>query len=621
MERETRRVANTDITAAQASPYTTLAHASPEDDPYQATLTALAQSQVHLSEVIASAPIVLYALDKDGTFTLSEGKGLEALGLEPGQIVGQSVFELYKDAPLILRDVRRALAGERVVSITEIAGIVFESRYLPYFDTEGRVERLVGVSLDITKQKRAQEALQRAHDELEQRVQARTAELAALNAQLAYDAFHDSLTGLPNRALFINRLKHAVKRERRERALGYAVLFLDLDNFKIVNDSLGHAAGDALLIEVGQRLEACLSPGDTVARLGGDEFAVLLENVTDEAHLNQIATQLCQTFGTFAAQGHDLRITPSIGVVSSEVGYTEVEALLRDADIAMYQAKARGKGCYALFDPTMRERAKTRLTLEAELRTALERDELRVHYQPIVATQTGRLVGLEALVRWQHPERGMVSPGDFVPLAEEVGLITQLDRYVLQKACQQVQQWQEIYGRDLTLSVNLSGQQFTQPDLAEYVRSTLRATGFKAERLHLELTESLLIGGSDLVTETLEALRKLGVKLHLDDFGTGYSSLSYLQRFSAHTIKIDRSFVRNLTESQESATLVRTILLMADALGMQVVAEGVETEAQLTYLKALGCDFVQGYLFGKPLPTGEAEVYLQQTSKPTCAAA
>ena len=603
-------------TTAAPAPHT------PKIDRYQATLAALEESQAHLREVIASAAIVLYAFDKDGVFTFSEGKGLEALGLEPGQLNGMSVFEVYKDVPLILRDAKRALAGERVISFTEVAGIAFESRYLPYFDEAGQVERVVGVSLDITEQQRAKEALQRAHDELERRVDKRTAELAALNAQLAHDAFHDALTGLPNRALFLDRLEHAVRRKRREDAPGYAVLFLDLDDFKVVNDSLGHAAGDTLLVEVGRRLESCLRPGDTVARLGGDEFAVLLENVTDAAHLERIATRVGQAFAPFALEGHTLRVSPSIGMVSSEGGYTEVEALLRDADIAMYQAKAWGKGCYALFEPSMRERAKTRLTLEAELRTALAKEELRVHYQPIVATQTGELVGLEALVRWQHPERGMVSPGDFIPLAEEAGLIVELDRYVLKEACQQVKGWQERHGCDLTLSVNLSGQQFARSDLARYVQSVLQNTGFSAEYLHLELTESLLIGGSAQVTEVLAALRALGVKLHLDDFGTGYSSLSYLQRFSAHTIKIDRSFIRNLTESKESATLVRTIVLMADALDMNVVAEGVETEAQLAHLKELGCDYIQGYLFGKPLPAEESEVYLlRRYSEPTHLAA
>ena len=603
-------------TTAAPAPHT------PKIDRYQATLAALEESQAHLREVIASAAIVLYAFDKDGVFTFSEGKGLEALGLEPGQLNGMSVFEVYKDVPLILRDAKRALAGERVISFTEVAGIAFESRYLPYFDEAGQVERVVGVSLDITEQQRAKEALQRAHDELERRVDKRTAELAALNAQLAHDAFHDALTGLPNRALFMDRLEHAVRRKRREDAPGYAVLFLDLDDFKVVNDSLGHAAGDTLLVEVGRRLESCLRPGDTVARLGGDEFAVLLENVTDAAHLERIATRVGQAFAPFALEGHTLRVSPSIGMVSSEGGYTEVEALLRDADIAMYQAKAWGKGCYALFEPSMRERAKTRLTLEAELREALMEDELRVHYQPIVATQTGELVGLEALVRWQHPERGMVSPGDFIPLAEEAGLIVELDRYVLKEACQQVKGWQERHGCDLTLSVNLSGQQFARSDLARYVQSVLQNTGFSAEYLHLELTESLLIGGSAQVTEVLAALRALGVKLHLDDFGTGYSSLSYLQRFSAHTIKIDRSFIRNLTESKESATLVRTIVLMADALDMNVVAEGVETEAQLAHLKELGCDYIQGYLFGKPLPAEESEVYLlRRYSEPTHLAA
>ena len=485
-------------------------------------------------------------------------------------------------------------------------------RAFPIRDERGAPYRIVGFVEDITERQQMMDSLAELNRELEARVATRTAELARANEQLQHDAYHDALTGLPNRKRFMERLAHAVERTQQGGA-AYAVLFLDLDDFKVVNDSLGHAAGDALLREVGRRLEACLRPGDTVARLGGDEFAMLLENVTDEVHACQIATRIAHTFTSFTLEGHTLRVTPSIGVTLSELeSYSEVEALLRDADIAMYGAKAQGKGCYALFAPAMRERAKSRLILEAELRTALAQGELCVHYQPIVAAHSGELVGLEALVRWQHPERGTVSPADFIPLAEETKLITELDRYVLREACAQVGRWQRAFRRPLTLSVNLSGQQFTRPDLACYVRSILQDTGFDAQRLHLELTESLLIEGSEQVAEALTTLRALGVKLHLDDFGTGYSSLSYLQRFSAHTIKIDRSFIRNLTESQESATLVRTIILMADALGMQVVAEGVETEAQLDYLKALGCDYLQGYLFGKPLNVEEAAAYIAQ---------
>ena len=494
-------------------------------------------------------------------------------------------------------------------------------RAFPICDERGAPYRIVGFVEDITERQRMLDKLGGLNRELEARVATRTAELARANEQLQHDAHHDALTGLPNRKCFTERLAHTVERTQQGGA-AYAVLFLDLDDFKVVNDSLGHAAGDALLIQVGRRLEACLRPGDTVARLGGDEFAMLLENVTDEAHACQIATRVAHTFTPFTLEGHTLRVTPSIGVTLSEVeSYGEVEALLRDADIAMYGAKAQGKGCYALFAPVMRERAKSRLILEAELRTALAQGELCVHYQPIVTAQTGELVGLEALVRWQHPERGMISPADFIPLAEETKLITELDRYVLREACAQMQAWQRAFGRPLTLSVNLSGQQFTRPDLSSYVRSVLQETGFDAQRLHLELTESLLIGGSAQVNEALAALRRLGVKLHLDDFGTGYSSLSYLQRFSAHTIKIDRSFIRNLTESQESATLVRTIILMADALGMQVVAEGVETEAQLAYLRTLGCDYIQGYLFGKPLGVKDTATYLAQHAEQMVTAA
>lgn len=589
------------------------------------TASALRRSEHHHRALVEQSLDVIFKLSPNGVFTLLNPAFTRMTGYPAEVYLDQSFLPLVhpEDHAKVLTMFRRALEGKSLrfeLRLIAQGGETLTTEVVAVPDE--RDEKTVGVfgfARDISDRAQAEAALVEANTQLERRVEERTAELAALNAQLAHDAFHDALTGLPNRALFMDRLSHAVKREGRKDTLGFAVLFLDLDDFKIVNDSLGHAAGDALLVRVGKRLEACLRPGDTVARLGGDEFAVLLEEVTDTSHLEQIATRIGQAFTPFTLEGHRLQVTPSIGMVSSKAGYTEVEALLRDADIAMYQAKARGKGCHTLFDPAMREQAKTRLTLEAELRTALERDELRVHYQPIVVTQTGELTGFEALVRWQHPKRGTVSPGEFIPLAEETGLIVELDRFVLEEACQQMQAWQQVYGHHLTLSVNLSGQQFTHSDLAKYVRSTLQTTGFKAEQLHLELTESLLIGSSPQATKTLATLRALGVKLHLDDFGTGYSSLSYLQRFSAHTIKIDRSFICNLTESGESATLVRTIILMADALDMQVVAEGVETETQLAYLQALNCDFVQGYLFGKPLPTEEAEAFLlQQTNEPTC---
>ncbi len=506
-------------------------------------------------------------------------------------------------------------------------------RAFPIHDERGVPYRVVGFAEDITELKGANEALAALNRDLERRVAERTAELASANEQLLHDAFHDALTGLPNRALFMDRLGQALAREQRNPEDAFAVLFLDFDRFKEVNDTLGHAAGDALLCDVAARLEACLRSTDTVARLGGDEFTLLALEVPSLEDVARLVERLQAAFASpFHLEDQTLSLSASVGVVLSRalsgVGYAHADEVLRDADFAMYRAKAQGEGEHVIFDSGMRERALARTTLESDLRLALERGELRVHYQPIMTTRAGLgddepnntnatvLAGFEALVRWQHPERGLVTPAEFIPVAEETGLITEIDRFVLCEASRQMAAWRARLGETLELSVNLSSAAFARADLVTYVADVLRDTGLAAARLKLEITERLLMDDAPVVSRALNGLRELGVQLHIDDFGTGYSSLSYLQRFSAHTLKIDRSFVDKMVQSSKSAELVRTIVAMAHALGMRVVAEGVETAAQLAQLEALGCEYVQGYLFSRPLGADAALAFAEAHAAP-----
>ena len=495
-------------------------------------------------------------------------------------------------------------------------------RAFPIHNEKGVPYRVVGFAEDVTELKRANEALSALNRDLERRVAARTAELASANERLLHDAFHDALTGLPNRALFMDRLGQALAREKRNSEDAFAVFFLDFDRFKEVNDTLGHAAGDALLCAVAKRLEGCLRPTDTVARLGGDEFTLLTLEVHSLEDVTELANRLAAAFASpFRLEGQALSISASVGVVLSRAlsgaSYAHADEILRDADFAMYRAKAQGEGGHAVFDSSMREQALARTTLASDLRLALARGELRVHYQPIMATHAGRnsseatLAGFEALVRWQHPERGLVSPAEFIPVAEDAGLITEVDRFVLREASRQMVAWQAQTGAALELSANLSSASFARADLVAYVASVLRDTGLAAARLKLEITESLLMDDAPVVSAALGGLRELGVQLHIDDFGTGYSSLAYLQRFSAHTLKVDRSFVDKMMQSPESAELVRTVVTMAHNLGMRVVAEGVETAAQLARLEALGCEYVQGYLFSRPLDADAALAFIE----------
>jgi diguanylate cyclase (GGDEF)-like protein/PAS domain S-box-containing protein len=431
--------------------------------------------------------------------------------------------------------------------------------------------------------------------------------------RLLHDAFHDGLTGLPNRALFVDHLKLAIERSKRGGEEFFGVLFLDLDRFKIINDSLGHMVGDQLLIGIARRLEDCLRPGDTVARLGGDEFTVLLEDVQKTDEIIQVAERLQKELSLpFNIGGHEVFTTVSIGIALSNLGYDQPENLLRDADTAMYRAKSLGKARHEIFDKAMHDSAMDMLQVETDLRRAVERDEFFVQYQPIVSFETGQLRGFEALVRWRHPERGSVSPGKFIPLAEETGLISIIGQKVLRESCRQLREWQQKYSeaRSLSVSVNLSSKQFTQNDLTAQIRQVLHETGLKPECLHLEITESVVMENTENAIAMLKELRSLGVKLSIDDFGTGYSSLSYLHRFPFDTLKIDRSFVGCMEEQSDNAEIVRTILVLAHNLGMDVVAEGVETEEQLAILRAMHCQCGQGFLFSKPEDAEVLEQFL-----------
>ncbi|MDX6384451.1 MAG: hypothetical protein QOK48_2024 [Blastocatellia bacterium] len=417
-------------------------------------------------------------------------------------------------------------------------------------------------------------------------------------------AFHDALTNLPNRALLAENLKFVIERARQHEDYQFAVLFLDLDRFKNVNDSLGHSIGDQLLITMARRLESCIREVDMVARLGGDEFAILLDGIPNQAEATNMARRIQEKLmSPFNLSGHEVFTSTSIGIALSSTGYDHPENMLRDADTAMYRAKAQGKACYEVFDKGMHTHAVYLLQMENDLRRAIDREELRVYYQPIVSLDNGQLAGFEALIRWQHPERGFINPADFIPLAEDTGLIVPLGLWILKRACQQLckWQWQSPANRSLFMSVNLSGKQVAVPTLVSDIAEILEETHVDAKYLKLEITESAVMENADMAARLLKRLKALGVQLSIDDFGTGYSSLSYLHRFPVNTLKIDRSFVGRIGEAAENIEIVRTVISLAENMGMEVVAEGIETLSQLTQLRKLKCQFGQGYLFSRPV--------------------
>ena len=435
--------------------------------------------------------------------------------------------------------------------------------------------------------------------------------------QLTRQAFRDPLTNLPNRALFMDRLTHGLTRAQR-RHEHLAVLFLDLDRFKVVNDTLGHSVGDQLLVEVSRRLTSALRPGDTVARLGGDEFGILLEDVADAETAETVALRVEESLGKpYPFEGREVFVTASIGIALSSAKLGLPEEILRDADLAMYHAKAKGKARHEVFDGSMSAPALDRMDLEMDLRSAISRHEFRLHYQPILRLDTGKITEVEALIRWQHEKRGLLQPDEFIGLTEETGLIVPIGQWVLSEACKQARLWQVEYPTTppLVMSVNLSAKQFQNPKLVEEITQALDESGLAASCLKLEITESTVMQDAPVTLTKLNELKELGVRLAIDDFGTGYSSLGYLKRFPVDTLKIDRSFVKGLSPDGGDNAIVRAVVTVAKSLNMDVTAEGVETEGQLAELKALGCDRGQGFLFARPV-TAERVAPLLASDQP-----
>lgn len=501
-----------------------------------------------------------------------------------GQVMGH-VLALISDPDEFITKIAELFEARDASARDEIRlrdGRVFERYSAPAIGEDGRLFGRVWTFSDITDRKEYEE-------------------------QLAHQAFHDAVTGLPNRVLFTNHLRHAISKIDRSRRM-VAVLFLDLDRFKVVNDSLGHEKGDQLLVQVAQRLRQSLRPGDIAARFGGDEFVILLEAVLSTEDATRIADRIAANLKEpFSLDGHEVAVTASVGIVLSGSSSDGADDLLRKADVAMYRAKHNGKAQYEVFSEQLSGEALDRLQLELDLSSAVKRNELTVHYQPLVDLPTGRIRAFEALVRWHHPTRGMVSPAHFIPLAEETGQIIPIGSYVLRMACEQAKKWSDTLGEPVLMHVNLSVRQFEQANLPVEIARVLRETGLDAAQLMVEITESAVMTDAKSAISQLQELKKLGVSISIDDFGTGHSSLAYLEFFPIDLLKIDRAFVSRLAEG---TTLVQAVASLGHALGMEVAAEGIENQEQLAQLRALKVRWGQGYLISKPVPAEQAEVML-----------
>ncbi|BAT51715.1 diguanylate cyclase/phosphodiesterase with PAS/PAC and GAF sensor(s) [Nostoc sp. NIES-3756] len=556
---------------------------------------ALHQSETRFRRAIFDAPLPMMLHAEDGEVLLMNHVWSDITGysIDEIQTIGDWTQKAYgerrEQVQLEMNRLysldRRIAEGEYTIKISSGETRVWDFHSAPLGKLPDGRSLVISTAFDVTQRKQTE-------------------------AQLRQNAFYDGLTGLANRALFMEHLQHALQQAKRQKDYLFAVLFLDLDRFKVINDSLGHIKGDQFLITIAQRLGLCIRATDIAARLGGDEFTILLEDIQDVSDAIKVAERIQQELKLpLNLDGQEVFTSASIGIaLSSTINYDHPEQLLRDADTAMYRAKALGKSRYALFNRDMYANALARLQLEADLRRALARQEFQVYYQPIVSLVSGDIVGFEALLRWQHPERGLLNPVDFVSLAEETGLIVEIGYWVLCEACRQMQAWQVSHPHSSLrkMSVNLCAKQFSQPNLIEQIRQIIQSTGLDASALALEITEGVIAENGDEATATLLQLRELGIEILIDDFGTGYSSLGRLYSFPVSVLKIDRSFVNPMTSDNRNLEIIEIIIALAHKLGMTAIAEGVETQEQVTLLSKLGCESVQGYFFSRPLPSSEA---------------
>jgi diguanylate cyclase (GGDEF)-like protein len=573
-------------------------------------LAAALERVTGLASTVLKVPTAFVALLGSDRRCFAGGSAIPRwLAHDPGTLFrsGLSGRILMSEPPTCLTDARADLSPGVATTARDIGVAGFMGMRLVSADGEATA---IFCAVDVEPRDWTREEI-RLFREIavsaltEVELQRRTADAERIEQQLRHDALHDRLTGLPNRAFFVERVRIAVERARRNPDECFGVLFLDLDNFKAINDSFGHVAGDEMLLEVSRRFTGCLRSLDMLARLGGDEFALLLENIREPSDAARVAERLQASLQAPIRIGEDeAYASVSLGIAVFSDADDHPQHLLRSADLALYRAKEQGRARFQVFDPRMHEEAVRRLRLETDLRRALERDQFRLHYQPVVSLDSGRIVAVEALLRWEHPERGLVPPGDFIHVAEETGLITEISRWVLEQACRQCQMWRREHGDDAPESVwvNLSIRQLIEGGLVRQVADVLQALRFEPKRLTLEVTENLLVEHVETARRTLSELHDLGVRVFMDDFGSGSSSLGYLDRLAIDGIKIDRSFIAHLDAGERPLKLVRTIVALVRGLGFTPIAEGVETEDQLRLLRDMGCEFAQGFHFSKAVP-------------------